>query len=449
MSPFREPSAQSGGAAGGAAGFLRVAHSPARIAAWRSAYLHGILIALAFLPFDFLYRARLPATLGIRAGLVAILVACRWGLAVAPRNRTGPLVLAGATAAALLVPALVVVSASGDGARFGFLLTVPFLLLVLLEDVPQIGALATLAGVVAAAAGGAVLSAEGRPVRQVLEWTLLATIVTGVTVVGARRVCCAANRADDAERERREALTCLEESERRRASSERLALLGRLAAGIGHEINNPLAAVKGNVACALEELSRAGVAAHTREALDEALDACDRIAWITADMRALVAEASAPLGPCEVGAAIRDAVERAAVRLGDVRLVTTLEPGLPSARSEPRLLADTIAQLASQAGRMAARGREARGAPPTVRISARRIAGEIEIAVDHDGPRIPAHVLPRLFEPFTSLGEFRGAGIGLTLPLTRELAERSGGRVAAAWRDGGNRFTVTLAVAGD
>ena len=68
------------------------------------------------------------------------------------------------------------------------------------------------------------------------------------------------------------------ESERRRATSERLALVGRLASGIGHEINNPLSAVKGNVSCALEELERLDAAPAAREALSEALAATERIA---------------------------------------------------------------------------------------------------------------------------------------------------------------------------
>ncbi len=58
---------------------------------------------------------------------------------------------------------------------------------------------------------------------------------------------------------------------------------------------------------------------------------------------------------------------------------------------------------------------------------------------------MPAHILQRVFEPFGAQGEVRGAGLGLALPMTRELAERSGGRVDAQWHGCGNRYTVTLA----
>jgi signal transduction histidine kinase len=425
--------------------FLRARHPPERVAAWREAYFHGILVAAVFLPFDFLYPDGLAVTLAVRGALFAVLVACRWLLARVPPDRTGVVAAAGAVTAAVLAPALVATSMAGHGPRFGFLLAVPFILLSLLPEVPHV---ATLAGLVAAVVGGAVLVAGAVGTAFVVEWTVLASVVTLVTAIGSRRVRQVASLADDAERARHAMLAELEESERRRAASERLALVGRLAAGVGHEINNPLCAVKGNVACALEELERLGGAPEAREALAEALSAADRIAWITADMRALTVEPAGPLGRCHVGDLVREALGHAAGRLRGVEVQTTLDPGLPGVRSEPRLLAQAICQLAAQAARLE-RSAGGTGRPPTVRISARRVADEIEIAIDGDGPPIPEHVLPRIFEPFAAQGEVRGAGLGLALPLTRVLAERGGGRVRASRRDGGNRFTVTVAVAGD
>jgi C4-dicarboxylate-specific signal transduction histidine kinase len=420
-----------------------VAHSLQRVAAWREAYLHGILIAAVFLPFDFLYPRRLAWTLVARAALIATLVACRWRLGRGSRTATDRVALTGAIAAAVLTPVVVVTSAGGTGPRFGFLLSVPFILLSLLPEVPHVAAFA---GFFAALVGGGVLLSERQPPALVVEWTILASVVTAATAIGARRVRRIATRAEDAERERREAISQLEESEQRRAASERLALVGRLAAGIGHEINNPLSAVKGNLSCALEELERADVAPHAREALVEALAATERIAWTTADMRALASDAGAPLVSCAADDAIRDGIARAGPRLRGVKVLLDLEPGLPRVRSEPRLLADAVGQLAAQAASV--RGAAGLGTP-TVRIGARSVGGAIEITVDDEGPRIPAHVLPAVFEPFTAQGEVRGVGLSLTLPLTRELAERSGGRVEARWHEGGNRYSVTLATSGE
>ncbi len=426
--------------------FFSQQHPPARVAAWRTAYGYGILVAAVFFPFDVLYPDRLALTLAARIVLVTILAACRWWLGGARRRGIGLAVTTGAAAAAVLTPVIFITSGGVGSSRFGFLLIVPFVLLALLPEVPII---ATFAGATAAVCGGVVLLGAGQPAALALEWTVMAMAITGVTAFGARRVHGMAARAAEAEQERHDVLLQLAESERRRAASERLAMLGRLAAGVGHEINNPLSAVKGNVVCALDELERDEVAPRAREALAEALSACERIAWITADMRALTTDAAAPLVPCEVGAAIRDAIGRAGDRLRDANVLTSVEPGLPAVRSEPRLLADAIGQLAAQAAQAGARSGGVRRTPATIRISARKLAGEIEIAVDDDGPPIPASLLPRIFEPFAAQGEVRGAGLGLMLPLTRELAERGGGRVSAAWRDGGNRFTVTLAIAGD
>jgi len=400
--------------------------------------VHGFLIALLFLPFDLLYGARIVPTLTARAALLAALGGCWWLLGRGDGRDAGRIVVAGAMAAALLTPLLVVVSSGSTGSRFGFVLVVPFILLALLPDVPVI---ATAAGGVAAVAGGAAMLADGQPALRIAEWITMAAAITGVTAWGARRTAALAARARVAERERSDAVARLEASQR--ASAERLALIGRLAAGVAHEINNPLSAVKGNVSCALEELQGAGAAPAAREALAEALAAAQRIARITADMRALTTDAGAPLVPCVVRDAICDALDRWTERLGLARLVVSIEPDLPPVRSEPRLLADAIGQLVGQA----AAARTPGLGPPTVWIKARRAPGGIEIAIEDEGPRIPAGVLSRIFEPFAAQGEVRGAGLGLTLPLTRELAERGGGTVGAAWHEGGNRYLLTLAAA--
>jgi signal transduction histidine kinase len=423
-------------------GFLDRERSPRRVAAWREAYFYGLLIAAVFVPFDFLYPERLAWTLAARAALVGVLAGCWWLLGRPSRRAASRVVVAGAALAGVITPVTVLVSSGASGARFGFVLSVPFIILALLPEVPGVAALA---GLSATVAGGIAMVAEGQRPVFVVEWILMTGAVVGVTSFGSRRIGALIQRAREAERERRDVIAQLEESERRRASSERLALVGRLAAGVGHEINNPLSAVKGNVSCALEELERLDAAPHAREALAEALAASERIEWITADMRALASDAGAPLIRCEVGRTIRDALDRAGQRLRAADVQLSLEPDLPPVWSDPRLLADAITQLTAQAA--AARGEELPAAPAAVRISARRVGEGVEIAVDDDGPRIPAHLLPRVFEPFAAQGELRGAGLSLTLPMTREIAERSGGRLRADWHEGGNRYTLTLPAA--
>lgn len=297
-------------------------------------------------------------------------------------------------------------------------------------------------------AGGLALVREGVGLARVAEWVTLAAALTAATAMGARRIGEFVGRASSARAAEREVLVRLEEeAERRRQASERLALIGRLAAGVGHEINNPLSAVKGNLACALEELERLDAAPAAREALAEALTATERIAWITADMRALTADVRGPLGACAVEPTLQDALRYAADRLGGAKVVLDVEPRLPRVRTEPRLLAEAIGRLAAQA---AGSGRlRSASAPPTVRITARSAPGAVEIAIDDEGPRIPAHVLPTVFEPFAPHAELLAAGLNLALPLTRELAERGGGRVEATWHERGNRFILTLAAAGE
>jgi signal transduction histidine kinase len=87
------------------------------------------------------------------------------------------------------------------------------------------------------------------------------------------------------ERERTEALSGLAESERRRAESERLADVGRLAAGVAHQVNNPLSAVKSNVRWLGEAGAAGAPEAERREVVADTLAAVDRISEIVADLR--------------------------------------------------------------------------------------------------------------------------------------------------------------------
>lgn len=428
----------------GERGFLTREHEPQRVAAWREAFAYGLLIAALFLPFDLLYRERLFVTLAIRLALVGTLAACWWLLGRVGGRAAGRVVALGATTAAILTPLVIFAASGSTGSRFGFALVMPFVVFALLPDLPEVAATA---GGIAAVAGGAAMILDGKPPALVAEWVTMAAAVTGITAFGAQKLATLTRATKEARLARSDALARLEQSERHQQTSERLALVGRLAAGVGHEINNPLSAVKGNVSCALEELERLDVAPSAREALAEALAASERIAWITADMRALTADVTAPLVDCDVERAILDAVRHSGERLGGATVLLDVEPGLPGVRSEPRLLADAIGQLVAQAA--AAGALSSHAAPPTVRVIARRAGTGVQVSVDDEGPRIPAHVLPSVFEPFAAQGELRGAGLSLTLPLTRELAERGGGRVEAAWHDHGNRFILTLAASDD
>ncbi len=119
---------------------------------------------------------------------------------------------------------------------------------------------------------------------------MLSFALTALAVVGAvafRRVWLSKLRAQHS---RALALEQLADSQRRRAQAERLALVGRLAAGVAHEINNPISYVKANVLSVRDE----ALSLDARQALEEALQGIDRMGQIVSDMRGLARDGQEP-----------------------------------------------------------------------------------------------------------------------------------------------------------
>ena len=121
-------------------------------------------------------------------------------------------------------------------------------------------------------------------------------------------------RAAWAARER--ALSELRQAEARRAHTDRLAALGRLTAGVAHEINNPLAFVATNLAYVREELSTRGETdPELAAALEESQVGVERMKRIVQDMRGFARTGPEAPGPTDAAAAVEEALRIAAVRL--------------------------------------------------------------------------------------------------------------------------------------
>jgi C4-dicarboxylate-specific signal transduction histidine kinase len=257
-----------------------------------------------------------------------------------------------------------------------------------------------------------------------------------------------------AQQERLVALEQLAESERRRvraererAEVERLVLVGQLAAGVAHEVNNPLAFVKSNLGYLAQELRREGGPADRAElgdVLAETQQGVLRIQQIVADLRRFSREADgSEAEEGRVEEALSEAKRLASVRLRSLgEVVLDIAPGLPPVRLGQRQLVQVLVNLllnAADAVEMAVPARRAH-----IVVRARQAEGGVRMEVEDNGPGMGPEVLPRLFEPFFTTKP-PGKGTGLGLALCREYVCRAGGMLHAENRDeGGARFVLVL-----
>jgi signal transduction histidine kinase len=342
---------------------------------------------------------------------------------------------------------------------FPMLASVPFAIAIFTPD--------TRAPTVVACGGtlGAVVVLDvlaGQPPRELLTHVLSFGLIGGVAIAGShtyRRMSDAEKAAQQerlvAQQERLVVLEQLAESERlrlraerERAEVDRLVLVGQLAAGVAHEVNNPLAFVKSNLGFLERELRTEGGpvdVAELRDVVAETQDGVLRIQQIVMDLRRFSREVDeGDEGRAED--AIQEAKRLASVRLrglGDVSL--EIGAGLPRVKLGQRHLVQVLLNLLVNAADAVEDAEPARRAAIAVR--ARQVEGGVRLEVEDNGPGIPQEVLARLFEPFFTTKP-PGKGTGLGLALCREYVSRVDGSLHAENRpEGGARFVLWLPAA--
>jgi signal transduction histidine kinase len=244
---------------------------------------------------------------------------------------------------------------------------------------------------------------------------------------------------------RAEALEQLALSEHRRAQAERLASLGQLAAGIAHEINNPLHCVSVNADILAGEAGLHGpgmTAAELQSLVADVQLGVGRIAQIVKDLKQFSSGGSDTLQPCQVDEVIGDALRLASFRLSKATEVRrSCELDLPSVTVNRRKLSQVLLNLLVNSAEAMD---EANTANPWVLIAAVRVGNSVQIAVQDNGPGIPAEVAARLFEPFVT-SKAIGKGTGLGLALAREYVTSFGGQIELQPIVGiGARFSILL-----
>jgi two-component system, NtrC family, sensor histidine kinase PilS len=229
-----------------------------------------------------------------------------------------------------------------------------------------------------------------------------------------------------------------------RSRQEKLAAMGRVSAGIAHEIRNPLAAIA--QANALLQEEAVGAEQHMLTAM--VADNVERLKRIVDDVMEVAPAAEGTTRPIDLGAEVGRIVADWA-RTNDVVLGagSRLHVELPSEGLPVLFDADhlrrVLVNLLDNARRYAS------AVPGAIALEARATSAEqARLALASDGEPIPPDIEPFLFEPFFST---RSRGTGLGLYICRELCERYGGSIDY-WQHPAearhrNEFVVTLRVA--
>ncbi len=223
---------------------------------------------------------------------------------------------------------------------------------------------------------------------------------------------------------------------------DRLTVLGQMAAGLAHEVKNPLGAIKGAAQLLDEQAEGSNLQPADREFVHIILEEVDRLNRVVGSVLDYARPSKGNPGAVEVNAVVkRTLTVMASDRAEQCSFETDFTEELPLVRADAEQLRQVLMNLVRNAVQSMS------GGGGVVRVSTRRRRGGagrdwVEIAVSDQGPGIAPQVLKDLFVPFFTTKQ-KGTGLGLA--ISQRMIEEMGGRIEVASQPGtGSTFTVLL-----
>jgi two-component system, cell cycle sensor histidine kinase and response regulator CckA len=241
-------------------------------------------------------------------------------------------------------------------------------------------------------------------------------------------------------------VTNKKQTEAQLLAADRLAQVGTLAAGVAHEINNPLGAVLANLCFAQDAAEGDSTIspAQMREALDEARVAAERVREIVRDLTMLARSEDGPASSADLTKVIESTLRIAGNEIRHrARLITELGP-VPRVRGSEARLGQVLLNLVVNAMHAIAEGQQ----DAEIRVVT-RMEGQRMVAVDvtDTGHGMNEDVQRRLFTPFFTTKPM-GQGTGLGLSICERIVTGLGGQIRVRSAVGvGSTFSVLLPVA--
>lgn len=231
--------------------------------------------------------------------------------------------------------------------------------------------------------------------------------------------------------------------QQRLLTSARMASLGLLAAGVAHEVNNPLAYVLNNIEIAMKDLVPLGeTTARSHRALSVALEGVDRIRTIVRDLLVLSRVDERAVGPVDVRAVVESTLALAAEKISERAALRREYHPVPLARGTDARLGQVLLNLLVNA--LEAMPEETKNTN-VLRVVIRSAPGGGSIVeISDNGVGIPPDRAPRVFDPFFTT-KASGTGTGLGLSISQSLVAEVGGTLSfESIPNGGTTFRVTL-----
>ena len=241
-------------------------------------------------------------------------------------------------------------------------------------------------------------------------------------------------------------VTELSDMQEQLARSRRLATVGQLAAGVAHEINNPLATITTCAEAARRNMRKTGAAlASSNESRDPSfyLEEIVRQALRCKEITRGLLDLSRQRRPVYVACDINEMTAQCArlvedrIRPEAIRITVNLDREIGEIATDVGMVRQVLDNLVSNALDAVAEGGE-------VTISTHRVAERVAIEVVDTGQGIAPEMLVRIFDPFfTTKDQGKGSGLGLAISYT--LAEALGGALTVESKQGtGSRFRLWL-----
>lgn len=238
----------------------------------------------------------------------------------------------------------------------------------------------------------------------------------------------------------------LEEAQERLIQTSKMAALGTLAAGVAHEINQPLTGIKSFAQVALRDLGKNDVSA---EYFERILGQTEGIARIIEGVGSFSRPSDASIEPVDINQGVQACLTlvRDEASQDSIEIVEQLGRGLPKIEADMNQLSQVCLNLFSNAIQSMKKNKNGAARTMTVETFARKHGNEVCLKVTDTGRGIPEKDRPQIFDPFfTTKG--RDGGIGLGLSIAHGIVQNHGGTIEVDSEQGrGATFKVCLPVA--